>query len=119
MLIAGDMLADLEIPWLDREPAAYRQTLRALLALAEAGAVETLIPGHSSIARGAEVLGRMRQDLGYLDAIEDGVRAARADGLTLAGAQERLAAMEFTGKGAAMDAVHRENVRFAWPAATG
>jgi glyoxylase-like metal-dependent hydrolase (beta-lactamase superfamily II) len=116
LLIAGDMLSDREIPWLDREPAAYRTTLRALLPLAEGGAIGTLIPGHGAIARGPEALGRLHRDLDYLDALEAGVRAARNAGLTLEQAQARLAAMDYLGRGAAypMDDVHRENVRCAW-----
>ncbi len=117
LLLAGDMLSDLEIPWLDREPDAYRRTLAALLRLAEDGAFEILIPGHGAIGHGrAAVLARLRRDLGYLAALEEGVRAARAAGLGLEATQERLAAMEYTGKGAAypMDDVHRGNVRIAW-----
>jgi len=119
LLFAGDLLSDREIPWLDREPAAYRATLRALLGLAEGGGIGTLVPGHGAIARGPEVIERMRRDLRYLDALESGVSAAREAGLTLEETQAQLAALDYLGKGAAypMDDVHRENVRFAW--ATG
>jgi hydroxyacylglutathione hydrolase len=118
VLIAGDLLSDLEIPWLDREPAACRATLRALLPLAEGGGIGTLIPGHGTIARGPEALERLHRDLGYLDALEAGVRAARGTGLTLEETQVRLAALDYLGKGAAypMDDVHRENVRITWEA---
>jgi len=117
LLFAGDMLSDLEIPWLDRETGAYRGTLASLLSLAEDGAVETLVPGHGAVARGrAAVLGRLRRDLRYLDELDAGVRAARAAGLGLDETQARLAGMDYTGKGAAypMDEVHRGNVRIAW-----
>jgi hydroxyacylglutathione hydrolase len=119
LLIAGDLLSDLEIPWLDREPAAYRRTLERLAALVTGGAVETLVPGHGAVAHGAEAaLDRVRRDLGYLDALEAEVRKARRAGLTLEETQARLAALEYVGKGAAhpMDDVHRGNVRFAWEA---
>jgi glyoxylase-like metal-dependent hydrolase (beta-lactamase superfamily II) len=119
LLIAGDMLSDLEIPWLDRGPAAYRATLESLRELAERGGIETLVPGHGSVARGAPaVLERLRRDLDYLEALESGVREARGEGLTLEEAQAGLAARDYLGKGAAypMDDVHRENVRFAWEA---
>ena len=118
LLIAGDLLSDLEIPWLDREPAACRATLRALLPLAEGGGIGTLIPGHGTIAHGPEALERLHRDLGYLDALEAGVRAARGTGLTLEETQVRLAALDYLGKGAAypMDDVHRENVRITWEA---
>jgi glyoxylase-like metal-dependent hydrolase (beta-lactamase superfamily II) len=117
LLVAADMLSDLEIPWLDREPSLYRHTLASLLPLAESGAIKTLVPGHGSIARGREaVLERLRRDLSYLDALESGVRAARAAGLALEAAQARLAALDHAGPGAAapMDEVHRENVRITW-----
>jgi glyoxylase-like metal-dependent hydrolase (beta-lactamase superfamily II) len=121
LLVAGDMLSDIEIPWLDREPAAYQRTLRGLLSLAERGEIQTLISGHGAIARGAEaVLARLHRDLGYLDELDAGVRAARARGLTREEAQARLAEMDYTGKSAEypMDDVHRENVRIAWERAT-
>jgi glyoxylase-like metal-dependent hydrolase (beta-lactamase superfamily II) len=117
LLFAADLLSDLEIPWLDREPAVFRRTLERLGDLVAGGAVETLVPGHGAIARGAEAaLARVRRDLGYLDALEAGVRGARRAGLTLEEAQARLAAMDYLGKGAAypMDDVHRGNVRVAW-----
>ncbi len=117
LLLAGDLLSDLEIPWLDREPAAYRRTLERIEALASAGEIETLVPGHGAIARGrAVVLERLHRDLGYLDSLEAEVRAARRAGLAVEEAQARLASMDYVGKGAAypMDDVHRENVRIAW-----
>ena len=117
LLIAGDLLSDREIPWLDREPAAYRRTLERLERLAREGTVETLVPGHGAIARGAPaMLERVRRDLGYLEALESGVNEARRAGLPLEETQARLAALDYAGKGAAypMDDVHRENVRFAW-----
>jgi glyoxylase-like metal-dependent hydrolase (beta-lactamase superfamily II) len=117
-LIAGDMLSDLEIPWLNRPPAAYRATLEALLPLAENGAIETLIPGHGAIARGVKQVGtRLQRDLDYLEALETGVREAHAAGRSLAEAQEKLTAMKLdVGDAAAMAGVHRENVRFTYEA---
>jgi glyoxylase-like metal-dependent hydrolase (beta-lactamase superfamily II) len=120
LLFAADLLSDLEIPWLDRGPAVFRRTLARLEALVADGAVETLVPGHGTIARGAEaILGRVARDMGYLDALESGVREARGAGLTLEQAQSRLAALDYTAKAAAypMDEVHRGNVRIAWEAA--
>jgi glyoxylase-like metal-dependent hydrolase (beta-lactamase superfamily II) len=118
--VAADMLSDVEIPTLDGPPAAYRRTLQELLPLAEHGAIETLVPGHGSVARGAEaVRGRFRQDLDYLAALTRGVAAARAEGLELSAAQERLATLEYTGKSGTpfpMAEVHRENVAHAWRA---
>jgi len=115
-LVAGDMLSDIEIPWLNRPPAAYRATLDALAPLAEHGAIETLIPGHGSIARGAEaVRARIRRDLDYLDALEAGVAAVKRERLSLAQAQEKLGAVNVQVSDAEMMAsVQRENVKLAW-----
>src|SRR5206468_8973965 len=49
LLLAADMLSDVEIPMLDRPPATYRTTLETLLPLAEHGAIETIVPGHGSV----------------------------------------------------------------------
>jgi glyoxylase-like metal-dependent hydrolase (beta-lactamase superfamily II) len=117
LLLAGDLLSDLEIPWLDREPAVYRRTVEGIGRLVEAGEVETLVPGHGAIARGAaEVRGRIRRDLRYLEALEEGVREGRAVGLTLEQASARLAAIAPAGCGDdfPMADVHRGNVRLAW-----
>jgi hypothetical protein len=49
----------------------YRASLEALVPLAEHGAIETLIPGHGSIARGADaVRARLRRDFDYLDSLK-------------------------------------------------
>jgi glyoxylase-like metal-dependent hydrolase (beta-lactamase superfamily II) len=70
-LIAADMLSDIEFPDLNRPPEVYRASLEALVPLAEHGAIETLIPGHGSIARGAEaVRARLKRDFEYLDSVK-------------------------------------------------
>ncbi len=121
LLFAADMLSDVEIPMLDRPPSVYRRTLEPLLQLAESGAVETLVPGHGSIARGAEaVLVRLREDLAYLDALERGAAQAVRAGHDLERTHGALDGMGYRGKSGGpfpMQEVHRENVRLAWEAA--
>ena len=121
LLIAADMLSDIEIPSLHAPPADYRRTLETLLPIAENGAFETLVPGHGAIARGPEqVLARFRADLGYLDELERRVAEAVAEGLSAPEAVARLEDMSYTGKGdAAWDTTefHRENVEHAHRAA--
>ena len=118
VLIAADMLSDIEPPLLDGPCAVYRETLETLLPLAEHDAIETLVPGHGAIARGGEaVVARIRGDLDYLQALEDGVRAARDRGQSLESAQEALQAMDYTGRGSTVyptDGFHLENVAFAY-----
>jgi hypothetical protein len=120
LLIAADMLSDIEPPILDGPPGPYRDTLTALQVLADNGAIETLIPGHGGIARGREaVRARFRTDLGYLDALEEGVKEAARRGLTLAEIQESLAMMDYTARDSAPDWVgpfHNENIRFTFEA---
>jgi len=121
LLIAADMLSDLEPPILAGPCEPFRDTLKALLLLAENGAIETLIPGHGRVAHGrTAVLERFRVDLDYLDALEAGVRAAAARGQTLAATQEALAAMDYTAKDTALawvEPFHLENIRFAYESA--
>jgi glyoxylase-like metal-dependent hydrolase (beta-lactamase superfamily II) len=119
-LLAADVLSDIEPPLLDGPPSVYRATLETLLPLADHGAIETLIPGHGAIARGRDaVVARFQADLGYLAALERGVEAALAQGLSLAAAQESLAAMDYNGRGSPTqpaDSGHRDNIAFSYQA---
>jgi glyoxylase-like metal-dependent hydrolase (beta-lactamase superfamily II) len=122
VLIAADMLSDIEIPLLSQGPAIYRKTLLELLTLGEGGAIETIVPGHGSIARGRDAaLERLQRDLGYLDELERRVGEARAAGLDLESAVRTLEAMEYLGKRGEPSMVegHRENVRVAYRTLTG
>jgi hydroxyacylglutathione hydrolase len=117
LLFAADMLSDIEIPMLDGPCAPYRRTLESLTPLFESGTIETLVPGHGSVARGAAACSaRLLRDTLYLAQIEAGVREARTRGRTLDEARRALEGMDYTGKEAAysMAPVHRDNVRFAW-----
>jgi glyoxylase-like metal-dependent hydrolase (beta-lactamase superfamily II) len=117
LLIAADMLSDIEIPLLEEPIGLYRRTLEELVPLAENGAIRTLIPGHGAVARNAEqVLERLGCDLRYLDELEHRVRAARARGLGLAETEAELGDMDYTGKDAAYSMVenHRHNVQIVY-----
>ena len=121
ILIAADMLSDVEIPILNRPPAVYRKTLEPLLQLAENGAVETLIPGHGGIAHGRDAaLARIREDLDYIAELERRAGASRRAGHDVATSVEALDDMEYRGKHGGpfpMRDVHRDNVAIAWNAA--
>ncbi len=122
VLIAGDMLSDIEVPILDGPPQVYERTLEALRPLVDGGTVEHLVPGHGAVARGAAAAReRLERDLDYLRALASRARAARADGLTEEETVTRLAAMDHVGRDAAYSMAddHRANVRVAWAAAGG
>ena len=77
VLIAGDMLSELEIPLLDLEAAdpfgGYRQGLDLL---ASVPGVRLLVPGHGQVGDQAEFRRRVAADRGYLDATEAGADVA-------------------------------------------
>jgi len=118
LLIAADMLSDIEPPILDGPCGPYRETLEALQVLAEHGAILTIVPGHGGVASGREsVLARFRRDLEYLEALEAGVGAAIASGQSLESAQEKLSTMDYTGRRSATyptEKFHMENVASAY-----
>jgi glyoxylase-like metal-dependent hydrolase (beta-lactamase superfamily II) len=75
VLIAGDMLSDVEIPLFDPEgddPAGdYALALEELAAVCEQG-VATLVPGHGSVAAGAAIGARIEADRAYVRALRKG-----------------------------------------------
>ena len=118
LLIAADMLSDIEPPILDGPCAPYRRTLEALMDLAENGAIETVVPGHGAVARGeAESIERLLRDDLYLIELESRVNLALDEGLTFEATRETMMTMDYTGKRSATyptDTFHMDNIRFAY-----
>lgn len=77
VLVAGDMVSDIEIPSLDLESpdplGSYREALSTYEALA--GDLSAFVPGHGSTGDRAELLRRIEWDRIYLDEIEKGKEA--------------------------------------------
>jgi glyoxylase-like metal-dependent hydrolase (beta-lactamase superfamily II) len=72
VLVAGDMLSDELVPMLDpRRPGQVAAYAEALDLLAEV-AVEVVVPGHGSVARGDEVAARLAADRAYVEALRRG-----------------------------------------------
>ena len=121
ILIAADMLSDIEIPALETAPEVYRESLDTLMPIVEGGAIETIVPGHGAIAHGRDqVLARFYADLDYLDAVERGAHGAWLGGLSAEAAADKLEPMEYSGKRATeypTAEIHRENVFHAFRAA--
>ena len=118
-LVAGDLLSDIEIPWLDAAPWVYRASLKALHWLFEQEDVRLLVPGHGPVAHGRlSGYRRLLRDMDYLLHLEGGVSDAWRRGLTLEETRVEVARMDYLGKDAAhaMNDVHAENVRFAYQA---
>ena len=74
VLLAGDMLSDVLIPFLDdRRPDQVGAYESALDRLGEAARhVDVLIPGHGAVAEGPEVAARLAADHAYIDALRRG-----------------------------------------------
>ena len=82
VLVAGDMLSDVEIPLLDLASAAgeladpfgdYRAGLAMLAALPE---VRHVVPGHGHVGDGTALRSRVAADLRYLDHVQRGADPA-------------------------------------------
>lgn len=118
ILIAADMLSDIEVPTLNVvPPAVYLETLRTLEPLIAGGAIETIVPGHGSIARGRAAVERIfARDVGYLETLEREARRLRADGRSLADAQRELAGMSDVERHPEhpMKEIHLENIQLAY-----
>jgi glyoxylase-like metal-dependent hydrolase (beta-lactamase superfamily II) len=70
LLIVGDYLSDVEIPWIHGSLADYRATLARLAPLVEAAT--TVVPGHGAPHDRETTLRLLDEDVDYLDALERG-----------------------------------------------
>jgi glyoxylase-like metal-dependent hydrolase (beta-lactamase superfamily II) len=70
LLIVGDYLSDLEIPWIHGALADYRATLARLGPLVDEAT--TVVPGHGAPHDRETTLRLLDEDVAYLDALERG-----------------------------------------------
>ncbi|MEE6286694.1 MBL fold metallo-hydrolase [Georgenia sp. MJ173] len=74
VLVAGDLLSDIEVPLLDpgaADPVGdYRRVLRDLTAVVEG--CDVVVPGHGRVTDGSGAARRIAADLRYLDDLEAG-----------------------------------------------
>ena len=70
LLIVGDYLSDVEIPWIHGSLADYRATLARLAPLVEEAT--TVVPGHGAPHDRETTLRLLDEDVDYLDALERG-----------------------------------------------
>ncbi|HEY6799285.1 MAG TPA: MBL fold metallo-hydrolase [Agromyces sp.] len=74
VLVAGDMLSDILMPFLDLEATNPLEDYLAALTLFDGVAddVEVVIPGHGSVGSGGQLRSRIEQDRAYVQALRDG-----------------------------------------------
>ncbi|WP_173921703.1 MBL fold metallo-hydrolase [Agromyces sp. Marseille-P2726] len=74
VLVAGDMLSDILMPFLDLEAADPIGDYLAALLLFErvADQIDAVIPGHGSVGRAQELRTRIEMDRAYVDALRNG-----------------------------------------------
>jgi glyoxylase-like metal-dependent hydrolase (beta-lactamase superfamily II) len=74
VLVAGDMLSDILIPFLDLDASDPIDDYLAALDLFEgaADAVDVVVPGHGSVGGAGELRARIELDRAYLHALRDG-----------------------------------------------
>ena len=74
VLVAGDMLSDILMPFLDLKAANpiedYLTALRLLESVADD--VDAVIPGHGSVGGAEQLRARIKQDRAYVEALRDG-----------------------------------------------
>jgi glyoxylase-like metal-dependent hydrolase (beta-lactamase superfamily II) len=105
-LWAGDMLSDLEIPFISHSLAAYKQTLARLAALD----IRALVPGHGNPTTDpADIRARLADDAAYLAELEEKISRAVAQGKTLPETIDLCGAMRYR-RTAENSSPHRMNV---------
>jgi hydroxyacylglutathione hydrolase len=116
VLIAGDYLSDEEFPFIYHSLPDYRSTLLLAKELCGRYGITMEVPGHGQVATTSEEIEyRISTDLDYLDRLEAGVNAARADGLSCDEAMERLASFTFRGEPISnLLKAHIDNVRILY-----
>lgn len=74
VLVAGDMLSDILMPFLDLAAQDPIEDYLAALGMFEtvADEVQAVIPGHGSVGRGEAMRERIEQDRAYVEALRDG-----------------------------------------------
>ncbi len=91
-LWAGDMLSDLEIPFVSQSLAAYQGTLEMISRLE----VRALVPGHGHPTTSAEeIQRRIAEDLAYLRELRERVSRAVAQGLNVGEAVRSCLDMDY------------------------
>jgi glyoxylase-like metal-dependent hydrolase (beta-lactamase superfamily II) len=96
VLVCGDFLSPVEIPWLDEaggSRSAYRATLERLRPLVDQA--EHVVPGHGAVLDAVRAAALLREDLAYLQTLELPLARRSAEQRRIHAANlERIAATE-------------------------
>ena len=72
ILIAGDYLCDVEIPWISHSLLTYKQSLEQFRKIVNNHSIKFAIPGHGGImSNKAEILERIEMGLTYIELLAD------------------------------------------------
>lgn len=113
-LFAADMLSDVELPMIDGDGGDYLASLRKIDALVDAGEVETLVPGHGHVARGADrIRARIIEDTEYINQLRMVISGTLNEDASEDTAVKACQTMPHRGKDGwpPMGKVHEANVR--------
>lgn len=70
VLVVGDYLSPVEVPWVEGSPSAYAATLERLAPLVERASA--VVPGHGDVLDAARAGAILREDLAYVGELADG-----------------------------------------------
>jgi glyoxylase-like metal-dependent hydrolase (beta-lactamase superfamily II) len=98
VLLVGDYISSVEIPWIHGALADYRSTLKGLRPLAEAA--DVVVPGHGPAHTSETALRLIEEDEAYLDALERGEKRPRLPSRRDSHAQRRIHAENLEKVGA-------------------
>ena len=99
VLVVGDYVSAVEIPWIHGAVPDYRSTLGRLRPLVEAA--EVVVPGHGPAHTSGTALRLLDEDEAYLDALERGEERPRLPAGRDSHAQRRIHAENLRAVGAA------------------
>lgn len=112
LMVAGDMLSNLEFPFVGADSAAYLTSLDRIEQLVRSGTVEQLVPGHGSPALASdEIVFRIERDRRYLLEARECIFSGVANGTERDQLKREFLALRYDGKpiGSGLLSAHEGN----------
>ncbi|WP_418792023.1 MBL fold metallo-hydrolase [Phosphitispora sp. TUW77] len=114
IMFAGDYLSNLEFPFVNFSPAAYRKTLNLAAKIITDYNITCVVPGHGDIAYGREEINdRIQSDRDYLTGLTEGTQDLLARGLQAGEIIEALSGLKYRNRRieGVMLKMHIENIK--------